>query len=651
MVKLGQYFVQWPARAALCGLAKPCITGADAQGATITATLDTALCACGSGLRRLRCCDADPAALPAPDAAAMLDAQAAEATKLYNDKKPREAEALALKMLDLAPRQRAALRVLFEIRKSENKAAAAEALARRLAALPAGNAAADAAANLQLAQMLIGQSRHAEAEAAARRALVATPRDPTVHHVIGVVLTETGRVLAGERHYRRATALLGREDGTVLANTAWNLKLQGRLIEAAIAYEQALLLRPDNSRGVGGYAQVVFARGDAASAIKALDLGLERWPADRSLRLLRALADLYTGNAEAVLARLDDPVDALLPAELAARGQALDLLGRPAEALAAFALAKKLQRERYGQSYQPAPLLERASRYKAYFTADKVLAMPRAPAPAGPAPVFLLGFPRSGSSLLEQLLAQVPGFAAGDDFAPVEELLPLVGKLAGATEAADYPEALDATLVGDGLDLPARLRDRYAEARAAAGLAAPGVRFVTDRSPGNVWHLGLIKLLFPDALVIHVLRHPFDVMLSNLGQERKLEANAGVSLTALARHYDLVMSMIRHYRGQLTLRYLPIRYEELVIHPKETLTHILNNLGVDPALAPETAALRHNNLPATPRLPAHMVTRGPIHPRGLNRHRAYEAVAPKLFQEVRPILTPWIEELGYGAAG
>ena len=614
--------------------------------------LDTVPCACGSGLRRRRCCEADPTALPDPVSAELLEAQGAETTRLFNEKKPREAEALALKLLDLAPHQRAALRVLFEIRKSENKAAATEALARRLAALPAASAAVEAAANLQLAQLLIAQGRHAEAEASARRALVLTPRDPTAHHVMGVVLTETARVTAGERHYRRAAELLGREDGTVMANLAWNLKLQGRLEEAASVYERALLLRPDNSRGVGGYAQVALGRGDGAAAAKMLDIGLERWPKDRSLRLLRALTDLQHGEAQAVLARLDEPAEALLPAELAARGQALALLERPAEALAAYALAKKLQRERYNQSYQPAALTEQAARYKAYFTADKVLNMPRAADMAGPLPVFLLGFPRSGTSLLEQMLAQVPGIAAGDELAPVEELLPLVARLADQVEGATatYPEALDDTLVGEGLDLPAGLRDRYLGARAAAGLSGENMRFITDRSAANPWHLGLIKLLFPEAPIIHVVRHPLDVLLSNLSQERKLEANCGVSLMALARHYDLVMSMIRHYRGQLTLRYLPIRYEELVVHPRETLVHVLNNIGADAGQAPDEARLRANPLPAQRRLPAHIVARQPIHNRGLYRYRAYEAVAPKLFAEVRPLLDPWIEELGYGGA-
>ena len=274
--------------------------------------LDIALCPCGSGLRRVRCCATPEEALPDHAAVALLDAQGQEATSLFNAKKYAQAEALALKLLDLAPNQRLALRVLFEIRKAQKRHGAAETLARRLARLP-GPPAAIAAANAQLAQYLIAQGRHADAQAAAARALMAAPKNATAHHLMGVVLTETGRLQAGERHYRRALACLGQEDGLILANAAWNLKLQGRLTEAAALYGKALALRPENRRGIGGYAQVEMARGNAPQALALLDDGLARWPDDRTLRLLRALADLAAGDAQAVLDRLRDPPDSRSP--------------------------------------------------------------------------------------------------------------------------------------------------------------------------------------------------------------------------------------------------------------------------------------------------------------------------------------------------
>lgn len=610
--------------------------------------LDDVLCRCASGLRRVRCCDADMTAWPGGAALEALDAQGRDAVRLFNEKKFSEAEALALKLLDLAPNLRPALRVLYEIRKAQKRGTAEEALAVRLAALP-GAPAVRAASNLLLAQYYVGQGRYAQARPPAAEAVMAAPKDATAQHVLGVVLTESGALQAGERHYRQALAVLGRDDGVVLANLAWNLKLQGRLDEAVAIYEKAMALQPDNRRGQGGYAQVEFARGDRETALRLLDEGLGRWPEERTLRLLRAMADLAMGNAEAVLARLSDAPESLMAAELCTRGQALARLGQPVEAVQHYAAAKRLQRERHGQQYQAEEFAAKAAACKAYFIAERLQPLPRAAAAPARQPVFLLGFARSGSSLLEQLLGQVPGFAGGDEFFPVADLNEMIPALAGA--ARDDPEALDQSLVGDGWLLPERLRQRYEEARMRLGLARPEVKFITDRAFSNHWQLGLIKLLFPEAPVIHVLRHPLDVVLSNFGQDRRLEGNCGVSMLALARHYALVMSLLRHLRGQLTLRYLPVRYEELVSDTAASLRRVVEFVGADLAAIPPEAVLRANSAMPPGPVPAHFAGREAVHGRGVYRYRAYQRQMPDLFAEVREILDPWIAELGYAEAG
>jgi tetratricopeptide (TPR) repeat protein len=552
----------------------------------------------------------DPVLQPSAEAVALLEEKGVEATRLFNEKKYPEAEALAIKLLELAPEQRLALRVLFEIRKAQGRKPATEALARRLAALP-GPGATISAANLQLAQIFIGDGRYAEALAPAEAALIATPRDPSAQHVLGVALTETGSLPAGERHYRRALQFLGREDGLVLANLAWNLKLQGRLDEAAAVYERALALRADNKRAVGGFAQVQMARGLWPQAAALLNSALAQWPDERTLRLLLVLTEIHLGAPQAALARFTEPVENLLASEMIARGLALARLNEPVEAVKSYALAKKFQRERQGLNYDPAPFIAQANTYKEYFKSERFAPLPRAGAAPARQPVFILGFPRSGSALLEQLLALVPGFSASDEALPVGSL---VSQLPGLTGSAKpYPELLDRLLVDDSEVILGQLRAKYFNARAR--LAGP---FITDRAVSNMWHLGLIKLLFPEAPVIHVLRHPLDVMLSNLSQDRKLEGNAGTSMAATARHYDTMMGMVKHYRAQLTLRYLPLRYEDLVTAPGKSLARV------------------------------HIIVREPLHDRGLFRFREYRAQMPGLFGEVRDLLLPWISELGYG---
>jgi Tfp pilus assembly protein PilF len=598
------------------------------------------LCNCGSGLRKIRCCEVDRAALPSPAALELLNGQAAEATKLFNGKKLREAETLALKLLDLAPNHRMALRVLFEVRKAENQPLAAEALARRLAEFPADNPVQAAAAHLQLAQLLINQGRHADAEPAARDAVKNNPRDANAHHVLGVVFTETGQLRQGELHYRQAVALRGQEDGLMTGNLAWNLRQQGLLDEAASLYGRALATRPDNRRAIGGFAQVQTARGNFAHAAELLDGGLASGTADRSLRLLRAMLEMRQNQPEAVLNRLNDPPDALLPAEILLRGQALLRLGQTADAIAAFATARQRQRERFGQRYQPQAVIQKAEQYKAFFTASRLAHLPRAKA-TSPQPVFLLGFPGSGTALLEQLLAQIPGFAAADEFAPIAGLLDL-------PELAGYPDCLPDMLIGERQHLPGQLSAKYLDQLRDAGITSGDQKFVTLRAAGNAWHLGLIKLLFPEAPVIHLIRHPFDVVINNFSRDKKLEANCSVSLSALAQHYDLTMSLIRHYRGQLTLRYLPIRYETLVTEPALVLRNVQDFIGAT-AATPAEFLLRANAVRPATRYPGHVIGQEPIHARGIFQHLTFEAAVPNLFTEIRPVLTPWIQELGYAA--
>ncbi|MDE1896917.1 MAG: sulfotransferase [Rhodospirillales bacterium] len=599
------------------------------------------LCPCGSGLRQVRCCAADVAQWPGEEAAALLDDKAAEATKLFNEKQHGGAEALAVKILDAAPNHRAVLRVLFEIRHAQKRIKAADALGARLARLP-GPQAVRALANGQFAQYLVAQGRYREALPFATAAVKGAPKSAQAQHVLGVVFTETGAVLAGERHYRQALALLGGEDGMVLGNLAWNLKLQGRLSEAEALYGKALALRPDNVRGTGGLVQVVFTKGERARADALLDEALARWPQDRLLRLLKVMADLACQRPQAALERLGPPENQA-PPELLARGQAFMQLGQMQEAISAIATARTMQRERIGLAYQPAALIAQMERDKAYFTADRVRPLPRAEA-GGFTPVFLLGFPRAGSSLLEQLLAQIPGFAPGDEAAPVAALTPAAAGLLGG----EYPECLDEMLVGEAEYAPERLREMYEAPRRAMGLARPGVHFITDRTASNVWHLGLIKLLYPEVPIIHVLRHPYDLVLSNIAQDRKLEANAQAGLPGLARYFALHAEMIRHCRGQLTLRYLPVRYEELVANPNAVVRRVLDFIGVEAALPESLAA---NALPVAEPLPAHFAGRAAVHSRAAWRFKQYHAALPNLFAEVAPILDPWVRAFGYEEQG
>ncbi|MGC9269086.1 sulfotransferase [Acidiphilium sp.] len=604
---------------------------------------DPTLCACGSGLRARRCCGLDAGGLPDPTHHTALEPLVEQARTARAGNRNREAERHILQILDLAPHHREALRLLFELRRAEGRLAAAEALIARIASLPPDVA----AAHVQHAQLLINQSRHAEAEAPARRALQLLPRDPTIHHILGIIFTETNRLIAGERHYRLALGFADQRDAALLGNLAWNLKQQGRLDEAATTYDATLALKRDNARGLAGYAQVEAGRLrlDQAEALLAEATAIA--PNDRMIAVLTALTRLHRDDPDAAIAKIDATAAAIAPqslvaTEYAAKGAALERLGRFDEAWAAYQSGRAFQRDRANRSFDPAPIEARLAAIRATFTADRLAGLARpTPVASAPMPIFLLGTPRSGTALLEQMLMQCPGIDPADGRAPLPELarlLPgLVTGLGGPAEP--FPAALLDTMAGDQRDVLPMLANRYIAMLRGGGVITAETRFVTDRNPDLPWLLGLAGALFPTAPIIHVLRHPLDVTLSGFAQDKLYEGNAGVTLASMAALYDAQMNAISQIRGQTTLRYLPVRYEDLVQAPLATIARVLDFIGI----ATDPATLLAAPPRAVPRTPAHRVVQQPIHQRSRYRHRAFGPV----FAEAAPLLAPWIERLGY----
>lgn len=496
--------------------------------------------------------------------------------------------------------------------------------------------------NLQHAKLLINQLRWAEAEPYVKAALRSEPWNATAHHFMAAICTATKRFQAGERHYRRALECLGRDDGVVLGNLAWNLRLQGRLEDCALIYERALTLRRDNLHAQCGRALVEAARGNRQRAADLLDAVLTEHPSDQQAWVARARLDLIENAPERAVGRLEGV--ATTADALAILGQAYERLGDIPRALSAFHEAKRRQVPA-GGAYDSARYTDWAARCKETFGANRIQALPAEDDPDPCRLVVLLGFPGSGTALLEQMLARVPGVASADTLGSIADLMDAAARLLDAGTVG--PELVLDLALGSGPEVAAQLRQEFFHGFVRAGLIRPETRFLTIRDPAHAWHLGFIQRLFPEARLIHCLRHPLAVMASNLAEPRMLEGNCHLSLPTLAQHYDTSMSLVQHYRAHLTMCYTAIRYEELVTAPQDALRRLAAFMGVDPADLPGEPQIRANAITAAPRAPSHQLWQEPIHTRGLHRHGAYEAVAPRLFDEVRPVLRRWIDALGY----
>jgi tetratricopeptide (TPR) repeat protein len=316
-------------------------------------------------------------------------------------------------------------------------------------------------------------------------------------------------------------------------------------------------------------------------------------------------------------------------------GDALDALGDHAGAFEAFSKSNQLILS------QNADLMDDREQF---FHPDRVremLAVARTADPsrwrspssfAEPAPVFLVGFPRSGTTLLDQVLA------SHSQITCIEER-PFLARAAFKPEITG-PNRLDA--IGSD-EIRAVRRDYWMALRAEYGAAADAP-VVVDKLPLNLVALPLIKRIFPDAKVLLALRDPRDVIVSCFQQRFGLNAAMVrfLQLETAAEYYDLVMSIAEACRERLDFELHEVRYENVVANLEQEAMRICGFLGLpfEASMLDYAATARNRNI-ITPS--ARQVVQ-PLYDRSVSRWRRYEAqLAPVL-----RTLNSWADRLGYG---
>jgi tetratricopeptide (TPR) repeat protein len=600
---------------------------------------DARLCGCGSGLRAARCCQLDLAILPPAEAARPLAPVIEQAVELHRQGNSAEAERLCLEVLELAPGQPEALSLLYRIRRAGGAERAAEALLRRIVMLYPNTF----WATNELTLWLLAKGAIAEAEIHARNAVRIAPENTQSHNLMGMIMTEANRPRIGEYHYRKVIGLSGRRDPIVLANLAWNLKNQGRIAEARGLYEEATADGSEVLQTLLGWARMEEADRNFTRADELLERAEKLAPGNPSILLSRAVVLGRIQSYEKALDLLDtiaaqNPDGGLGANELLEKGRLLDKMGRYREAFAAFAEGKRLCREVSGLVYLDEQARQLVERSRGFFTATRLRIMPRAlPRADLPQPIFVLGFPRSGTTLIEQTLSAHPLISAGDE-------LPFVNEITGSmprmlNSPLNYPEALAELWMGDrcnGLD---ELRDYYLQRVMQLGILEPDARWFTDKMPLNETHLGLIALIFPRAPLIHVLRHPLDVVLSVFSNHLTHGFYCSYALETAARHYLRVMELVEHYRSEMTLHYLPVRYEDVVDEQEASVQRILDFIDVPF----DRACLDFQENRRYARTASYAQVTEPLYDSSRYRYRHYLAE----LEPVIPLLEPMIRRLGY----
>lgn len=250
------------------------------------------------------------------------------------------------------------------------------------------------------------------------------------------------------------------------------------------------------------------------------------------------------------------------------------------------------------------------------------------------APVFLVGFPRSGTTLLDQILDAHPDIQ-------VAEELPLLKSMKTAMDA--FPSAYPQSLMHLSEKKRNDMRRLYAGQVTERGFDMANKIFV-DKMPLNLVHVGLINRVFPDAKIILALRHPADVVLSCFMQD--FVPNGAMvnflTLEGTARLYDRVMTLWQRYRALLPLNVVEVRYENLIRDLRGEVEPALNFLGLEWNEAQADPAA-HALARGTIRTPSYAQVTQPIYSSAADRWRRYD----KYLAPVMPLLEKHIRYFGY----
>ncbi len=365
------------------------------------------------------------------------------------------------------------------------------------------------------ATVMSRQGRFDEAIACADRALALAPDYADAHNAKGIALADRGSLDEALACFERALALNPRS-AEFHNNKGTALTDQGRFGEALESFDQALDLKPDYAEPYMHLSHIhTFSAGD---------------------RYLAAMEGLWTGDGA-----LSEQQKMYLGFAL---GKACRDLGRLEEAFGFIEQANRFKRQSY--AYDIAEDADYFKNLTAAFDSD-VFAGRQDAGSADGTPIFIVGMPRSGTSLVEQILAshsQVFGAGERND----------LGRIVEGTDVANRLKDFDA----GGL---ASLGTEYIKRIRAVGGESPRV---TDKLPHNFLHIGIIRLILPKAKVIHCRRDPLDTCWSIFRSYFTGEHRYAYEMTELGTYFRLYQDLMDHWRRELPGFIHDIGYEDLV---------------------------------------------------------------------------------------
>src|SRR5262245_8425408 len=399
-----------------------------------------------------------------------------------------------------------------------------------------------------------------------------------------------------------------------------------RFDEALASYDKALVLKPDFAGALNNRAFVLMDLGRFAEAQRDLYQAIQLLPRKPLLyRMLGSFTRYVVGDArvtameelavDATSLSIDDRIQLHF-----ALAKAYEDLGRPGSAFSQLLAGNALKRSQI--TFNETVTLEMHERIRDEFTPQLLESFKNVGEPSR-IPVFVVGMPRSGTTLIEQILSSHPDvFGAGElDYLTNAEThgCAAANGLEAAPEKGSNALAVQFRSIGEGY--LARVKQ-----------LAPAAARIVDKMPGNYLKVGLIHLALPNASIVHAVRDPIDTCISCFSQLFEGELNYTYDLAELGRYYRHYQALMAHWHQVLPPgRILDVRYEEVVANLEGVARRIVAHCGLE--WDPHCLAFHQTERPI--RTASLAQVRRPIYKSSVGHRFKYETFLAPLLAELR----------------
>jgi tetratricopeptide (TPR) repeat protein len=510
-----------------------------------------------------------------------------------------EAEALLRAHLKQFPTDVAAIRMLAEVAGRLGRYAdAANLLARCLELAPSF-----VGARQNYAQVLQRQNKSFEAMPHVDWLLEREPRNPSHRNLKAAVLASVGDYDGSIRAYTELMREYPRQ-AKIWMSFGHTLKTAGRERESIAAYRKSIELAPE--------------------------LGESYWSL-ANLKTLRFSADdLNAMRAQLQVKGLSD--EDRIHFNFAA-GKALEDASRFSEAFAHYQAGNQLHRARI--SYSAEQTSARVRRTRTLLTREFFEQRAGFGCEA-PDPIFIVGLPRSGSTLLEQILSSHSAVEGTMELPDIPVMAQALTKRRADDQDADYP----AVLAGLSAEQCRAMGEQYI--RQTRLHRKTGTAFFIDKLPNNFIFIGLIRLILPNAKIIDARRHPLGCCFSGFKQHFARGQHFTYDLTEIGRYYHDYVALMAHFDAVLPGRIHRVIYEDLIEHTEARIRDLLTFCG----LPFEEHTLRFYENSRAVRTPSSQQVRQPIFREGVDQWRHFEQHLTPLKEALGPVLDAYPDAPG-----